>query len=88
MAASPSSAATSLEQPLQLLQLRDLEQAGQRLETIADRTEGGQSREVAERVDAILNQVRREGDAALLELSERFDGVRPDPLRKIGRAHV
>jgi histidinol dehydrogenase len=34
-----------------------------------------------ERVAEILDQVRRQGDAALLELSERFDGLRPDPLR-------
>ncbi|MFM7634784.1 MAG: histidinol dehydrogenase, partial [Cyanobacteriota bacterium] len=34
-----------------------------------------------QRVEAILAQVRDQGDAALLELSERFDGVRPDPLR-------
>lgn len=33
------------------------------------------------RVEAILNQVRQQGDRALLELTERFDGVRPDPLR-------
>jgi histidinol dehydrogenase len=81
VAASITSVSASLTQPLKLAVLRDLEAAGARLETIADRTEGGQSREVAERVDAILEQVRRDGDAALLELSERFDGVRPDPLR-------
>ncbi|MBU6354614.1 MAG: histidinol dehydrogenase, partial [Cyanobacteria bacterium REEB498] len=61
--------------------LHDLEQAGARLEAIAQRTDSGQSREAAGRVDAILEQVQRQGDAALLELTERFDGVRPDPLR-------
>ena len=76
-----SSSPTSADQALTLTVLRDAEVAGARLEAIADRTGGGQSREVVERVDAILEQVRREGDAALLELSERFDGVRPDPLR-------
>ncbi|MCB1005058.1 MAG: histidinol dehydrogenase, partial [Acidimicrobiales bacterium] len=30
---------------------------------------------------AILDEVRDRGDAALRELSERFDGVVPDPLR-------
>ncbi len=34
-----------------------------------------------QRVAAILEQVRHGGDAALMELSERFDGLRPDPLR-------
>jgi histidinol dehydrogenase len=32
-------------------------------------------------VRAVLDRVRAEGDAALLELTERFDGVRPDALR-------
>jgi histidinol dehydrogenase len=32
-------------------------------------------------VRAILEDVRQRGDAALLDLTERFDGVRPDPLR-------
>jgi histidinol dehydrogenase len=61
--------------------LHDLDAAGQRLEEIAARTSGGQIGEAAKSVDAILDQVRREGDRALLELTERFDGVRPDPLR-------
>jgi len=63
-------------QPVQIAVMRDAELAGRRLEAIAERTGSGQSREVSERVDAILEQVRTEGDAALLELSERFDGVR------------
>jgi histidinol dehydrogenase len=67
--------------PLQIELLHDLEAAGHRLEAIAERTGSGQSREAAERVDAILEQVHSQGDAALMELTERFDGVRPDPLR-------
>jgi len=74
---APSSPAAAL--PLEVL--RDLEAAGQRLEAIAGRTGSGQSREAAQRVDAILEQVRLQGDGALMELTERFDGVRPDPLR-------
>ncbi len=81
MSVPASSSLTSADQALHLMVLRDPEAAGARLEAIADRTGGGQSREAAERVDAILEQVRRDGDAALMELSERFDGVRPDPLR-------
>jgi len=52
-----------------------------RLATIAERTSGGRLREEMARVDAILSQVQAEGDAALMELTERFDGIRPDPLR-------
>jgi len=32
-------------------------------------------------VRAMLDDVRARGDAALFDLTERFDGVRPDPLR-------
>lgn len=39
------------------------------------------SDEVDAAVRAILAAVRARGDAAVLELSERFDGVRPDPVR-------
>ncbi|MCP9927961.1 histidinol dehydrogenase [Cyanobium sp. CH-040] len=56
-------------------------EAAARLEAIAGRTGGDQMAAAAASVEAILEQVRREGDQALLELSERFDGVRPEPLR-------
>lgn len=36
---------------------------------------------VEQSVRAILDDVRERGDAALLDLTERFDGVRPDALR-------
>ncbi|MEB3173420.1 MAG: histidinol dehydrogenase [Cyanobacteriota bacterium] len=55
--------------------------AAERLEAIAARTSGQQMADAAQRVEAILRQVAAEGDAALLALSEQFDGVRPDPLR-------
>ena len=76
---TPAEPASSSSLHLELL--RDLEAAGDRLEAIAERTGSGQSRDAAARVDAILEQVQRDGDAALMELTERFDGVRPDPLR-------
>ncbi|MBW0180476.1 MAG: histidinol dehydrogenase [Vulcanococcus sp.] len=79
-AAAPAPTSGDLA-PLQIQLLHDVETAGHRLEAIAERTGSGQSREAAERVDAILEQVRSQGDAALMELTERFDGVRPDPLR-------
>jgi histidinol dehydrogenase len=60
--------------------LRDPGLASDRLEAIAARTGDGQMRDQEERVIAILDQVRRQGDQALIELTERFDGVRPDPL--------
>ncbi len=67
--------------PLQLAVLHGGDAARQRLEAIAARTDGARLHEEESRVAAILEQVRRDGDAALLELTERFDGIRPDPLR-------
>ena len=32
-------------------------------------------------VESILEQVRSDGDAALMALTEQFDGFRPDPLQ-------
>lgn len=48
------------------------------------------SPKVRDAARAIVGDVRDRGDAALLEYTERFDGVRPDPVRvpaeEIGRA--
>jgi histidinol dehydrogenase len=55
--------------------------AAARLQAISGRTGDGRLRQEEEKVAAILEQVRSGGDRALLDLSERFDGVRPDPLR-------
>ena len=67
--------------PLVLTCLTDGEAAGARLEAIAARIGDGGRRQEEETVAAILEQVRLGGDAALFDLSERFDGVRPQPLR-------
>ncbi|MFM1799000.1 MAG: hypothetical protein RLZZ117_1278 [Cyanobacteriota bacterium] len=80
MIASPSVPRGPSETPL-LLCLRDPVAAAQRLQRIAGRTEGARIREEEDKVARILERVRQEGDAALLSLSEAFDGVRPDPLR-------
>ncbi|MCP9930256.1 histidinol dehydrogenase [Cyanobium sp. AMD-g] len=67
--------------PLRIACLRDGRLAGERLEAIAARTEGDQMQQAEATVAAILAEVRQRGDAALLEFSERFDGLRPDPIR-------
>jgi histidinol dehydrogenase len=51
-----------------------------RLDAIMSR-EATFSDEVDATVDDILDQVRGRGDAALLALTEQFDGVRPDPVK-------
>jgi histidinol dehydrogenase len=61
--------------------LRDASAAAARLQHIAARTEGAQMRQEEQNVAHLLEQVRLEGDAALLRLTETFDGVCPDPLR-------
>ncbi len=75
----PIAAAAAAE--LRLAQMPSGEQARARLAAIAARTDGDRLQDEERRVAAILEQVRREGDQALLDLSERFDGIRPDPLR-------
>ncbi|NDC34865.1 MAG: histidinol dehydrogenase [Synechococcaceae bacterium WB9_2_112] len=61
--------------------LPDSRGAAARLKAIAERTSGDQMAAAAASVESIVRQVIEQGDQALLELSERFDGVRPDPLR-------
>jgi len=70
----------ALVPPLALACLRDPELADARLAAIAQRTEGSAMAEQQERVASILERVRHEGDEALFDLTQRFDGVRPDPL--------
>lgn len=60
--------------------LRDGKQAAERLGEIAERTGGAQMADAMARVEQIIGQVRSQGDRALVELTERFDGVRPEPL--------
>ena len=81
MVASRPSTAPEETTALSILCLRDAEAARLRLAAIADRTGGGRLPEEEAKVAEILALVRSGGDAALLELSERFDGFRPDPLR-------
>ena len=56
-------------------------QAEKELDRIATRTTGAAQREAEQRVQEILEQVRGEGDQALISLTEQFDGFRPEPLR-------
>jgi histidinol dehydrogenase len=58
----------------------DLRGATGDLRPLLPRPEVGGAAPVAA-VRAILEDVRARGDAALLDLTERFDGVRPEPLR-------
>jgi histidinol dehydrogenase len=77
----PLPIATGASAGLRLAQMSSGAEARARLEAIAARTDGERLQDEERRVAAILEQVRREGDRALLDLSERFDGIRPDPLR-------
>ena len=47
---------------------------------LASRTVNEQQRAARQRVDAILDDVRQRGDAAVRDYTERFDGFRPDPI--------
>ncbi len=63
-----------------LLKRLDLRGANGDLRPLLPRPEVGGEAPLAV-VRAILDDVRQRGDAALLDLTERFDGARPDPLR-------
>ncbi|WP_396099508.1 histidinol dehydrogenase [Cyanobium sp. WAJ14-Wanaka] len=67
--------------PLTITCLRDGDHAAERLGAIAERTSGSQMAEAMAKVEQIIDQVRGQGDRALIELTQRFDGVRPEPLR-------
>ena len=58
----------------------DLRGATGDLRPLLPRPEVGGAAPVAA-VRAILEDVKTRGDTALFDLTERFDGVRPDPLR-------
>ena len=66
---------------LSILCLHDAEAAHRRLALIAERTGGQRMAREEAAVAEILEAVRSGGDQAVLGLSERFDGLRPDPLR-------
>ena len=55
--------------------------AEQQLDRISTRTTGQAQMEATATVEAIIERVRHEGDHALMELTEQFDGFRPEPLR-------
>ncbi|MGR5221209.1 histidinol dehydrogenase [Vibrio parahaemolyticus] len=50
-------------------------------ESILERPAITEGANIAAAVSAVIQQVRSEGDKALLELTEKFDGVRPDSIR-------
>ncbi|QEY33552.1 histidinol dehydrogenase [Synechococcus sp. RSCCF101] len=64
-----------------MARIDDPRQAGARLDAIAARTRSDDQRQAEASVAQIIEAVRRRGDAAVLECSERFDGCRPEPLR-------
>ena len=61
--------------------VRDPQQASGELERLTQRTTTSQQRDVRDRVDTILRDVREGGDHAVRELTQRFDGFDPTPLR-------
>lgn len=63
---------------IRLLRVTDLDLEGV-LVTLA-RPHMEAARDVAAQVAAIVDEVRHEGDAAVLELSKRFDGVALEPV--------
>ncbi|MFO7315335.1 histidinol dehydrogenase, partial [Rhodothermus marinus] len=65
---------------MELLPIVPYEQRAERLAALWARG-GTFDPEIERAVQEILQQVQQQGDAALLALTERFDGVRPPSLR-------
>ncbi|WP_279322827.1 histidinol dehydrogenase [Rhodothermus marinus] len=65
---------------MELLPIVSYEQRAERLAALWARG-GTFDPEIERAVQEILQQVQQQGDAALLALTERFDGVRPPSLR-------
>ena len=61
---------------MKIVEWNSLDEAAR--EALLRRPAVGISREQAAQVAAIISEVRRDGDAALFRLTERFDGVRLD----------
>ena len=61
--------------------LHEVDAAEQILDRIATRTTGDAQQQAQATVEGILQQVREQGDKALIELTERFDRFRPEPIR-------
>ncbi|CAI8261810.1 MAG: Histidinol dehydrogenase [Prochlorococcus marinus str. MIT 9313] len=60
--------------------VRDRQQAKLELERLANRSTGNSQKQAMATVEDILDTVRSQGDQALMTLTERFDGFRPEPL--------
>lgn len=60
---------------------------GQRADELLNRAEETK-KDVTAIVSDILETIRKGGDKAVLDYCEKFDGVRPETLLEIGRAHV
>ncbi|MEC9453078.1 MAG: histidinol dehydrogenase, partial [Cyanobacteriota bacterium] len=60
--------------------VRDRQQAKRELERLANRSTGNSQKQAMATVEDILDTVRSQGDQALITLTERFDGFRPEPL--------
>jgi histidinol dehydrogenase len=61
--------------------LSDADQAAAALDQLAARTSGDTQTAAQATVDGILDRVLRDGDDALIELTQQLDGFRPEPLK-------
>jgi len=56
-----------------------IKQAGQNIEKLYDRSRGARKKYIEEKVRAIIDDVRLNGDDALIKYTRRFDGVKLTP---------
>ncbi len=63
-----------------MLSTNDLRQASIELKRISDRIDGNSQVQAIEAVEKIINEIKLEGDLALVKFTKQFDGFDPDPL--------
>lgn len=61
--------------------VRDLDNAKAELQRLSNRTNSVAQKEAIHTVDCILEEIRTNGDNALIQFTEKFDGFKPDPLK-------
>lgn len=66
--------------PFPVRLVRDPDTAASELKRLTSRTTNDQQHEARQSVDQILDAVRRDGDRAVQDYTERFDGFRPEPI--------
>ena len=71
---------TSPPKDLEILCVNNSKEAKEQLNVITNRTSGESQKKAIETVEEIIQEVSKNGDAAIIEYTKKFDGFTPNPL--------